>query len=82
MNSNFKPSILKACQYSTHVSFRIDQAGVLQVQHLLLFNITGDKAENIFLTFFVNPNFDEDGNSFEPVSVSTASSASHSTVTA
>ena len=72
-------SVLKACQYSTHVSFRIDSAGVLQVQHLLIFPVSGDKNENIFLTFFVNPDFQVGDhasvsqNSYEPTSLSSSS---------
>ena len=73
-------SVLKACQYSTHVSFRIDCNGILQVQHLLVFGVSGDRMENIFLTFFVNPNFNENEdhasvseNSYEPTSLSSSS---------
>ena len=76
---NFAFSVLKACQSSTHVSFRIDSAGVLQVQHLLIFPVSGDKNENIFLTFFVNPDFQVGDNasvsqnSYEPTSLSSSS---------
>ena len=79
--NNLFSSVLKACQYSTHVSFRIDSAGVLQVQHLLIFPVSGDKNENIFLTFFVNPDFQVGDNasvsqnSYEPTSLSSSSTA-------
>lgn len=47
-------SVLNPCRYSTHVSFRIDPKGILQVQHLVTVIIHENVTENIFLTFFVN----------------------------
>ena len=59
-HKNYAFSVIKACQYSTHISFRFDYQGILQVQHLLIFNIADGNQENIFLTFFVTPEFDPD----------------------
>merc|ERR1711973_455615 len=52
--TNFLKAVLGPCRSSTHVSFRIDPKGILQVQHLLAINIHENATENVFLTFFVN----------------------------
>ena len=55
---------MKACQHSDWVSLRIDRNGVLQVQHLMTMNVAEGNQMNLFLTFFVNPDYDpEDADS-------------------
>jgi len=65
--TSFLKSVLNSSRFSTHVSFRIDQKGILQVQHLVTANIHENVTENIFLTFFVNSDVilnDEDDHEF------------------
>lgn len=79
--TSFIKNCLRACQYSTHVSFRIDHRGILQVQHLLIFNIADGNQENIFLTFFVNPDFEPSDLDSSMSTISTNCSSINSTAT-
>merc|ERR1719361_395601 len=60
----FLKTVLKACNHSECVSFRIDKNGILQVQHLVVLTVAEGKQENVFLMFFVRPDFEKD-ESFE-----------------
>ena len=49
---------MKALIYSKWVCLRVDSTGVLQVQHLLTINVAEGNQQNIFLTFYVKPEYD------------------------
>jgi len=52
--TSFIKAVLGPCRNSSHVSFRIDSKGILQVQHLIMVQVQENVKENVFLTFFVN----------------------------
>ena len=64
---------MKACQHSDWVSLRIDRNGVLQVQHLMTINVAEGNQMNLFLTFFVNPDYDPEDDADSTLNSTTSS---------